>query len=132
MKKIVMWFGIITGGVLGVIIVLIGVLFVIGSMKVNRTYDVEGAFVSVPTDDASIARAKHYIEAIAQCQECHGDNLAGKVLEDDPGFGKLVPRNLTSGRGGIGGDFTDEDYVRAIRHGIGRDEGVVGHAVRVL
>jgi mono/diheme cytochrome c family protein len=29
--------------------------------------------------------------------------------------------NLTSGEGGIGNEFTTEDYVRAIRHGIGPD-----------
>jgi len=33
----------------------------------------------------------------------------------------LKPNNLTSGLGGIGSVFTDTDYVRAIRHGIGRD-----------
>ena len=32
-----------------------------------------------------------------------------------------MPKNLTSGRCGIGGVFTDEDYVRAIRHEIGKD-----------
>jgi mono/diheme cytochrome c family protein len=33
----------------------------------------------------------------------------------------LKPNNLTSGLGGIGSVFTDANYVRAIRHGIGRD-----------
>ena len=42
----------------------------------------------------------------------------GEVLEDDPVFGKLVPSNLTAGKGGIGGTYTDIDYVRAIRHGV--------------
>ena len=43
----------------------------------------------------------------------------GEVLEDDPVFGKLVPSNLISGKGGIGGRYTDIDYVRSIRHGVG-------------
>ena len=111
---------------------LIVVLFFVGSQKVNRSYDVETATVVVPTDAASIARGKHSIEAVWLCQECHGQNLAGpdvnecKVIsctgvEDNALFVKLMPRNLTSGRGGIGNIFTDEDYVRAIRHGIGLD-----------
>ena len=33
----------------------------------------------------------------------------------------MKPNNLTSGLGGIGSVFTDANYVRAIRHGIGRD-----------
>ena len=132
MRRFLKWFGIIAGGLLGVFLVLLVVLFLVGSRKVNRTYDVEIASVAVPTDTASIARGKHSIEAIWMCQICHGQNLAGpdvdecKVVScigfsDDPLFGKMMARNLTSGRGGIGGVFTDEDYVRAIRHGIGQD-----------
>ena len=88
--------------------------------------------MTVPADAASIARGKHYVEAIGVCQVCHGQDLAGPVVDDckdepcigfsnDPIFGKLKPNNLTSGLGGIGSVFTDTDYVRAIRHGIGRD-----------
>ena len=130
--KILKWFGIIAGGLLGVFLVLLVVLFFVGSRKVNRTYDVQIASVAVPTDAASISKGKHYVEAVWICQVCHGQNLAGPDVDeckvvpctafsDDPLFGKLMPRNLTSGRGGIGGVFTDEDYVRAIRHGIGQD-----------
>ena len=132
MRRILKWIGIVAGGLLGVFVVLIVVLFFVGSQKVNRTYDVAIASVSVPADSATIARGKHYVEAVGICQVCHGQNLAGpNVAEcqdvpctgysDDAIFGKLIPRNLTSGRGGIGGVFSDEDYVRAIRHGIGRD-----------
>lgn len=132
MRRFFKWFGVITAGLLGVFLVLLVVLFLVGSRKVNRTYDVGIALVAVPTDAASIAKGKHYVEAVGVCQVCHGQNLAGPNVDeckvvpctgfsDDPLFGKLMPINLTSGRGGIGGVFTDEDYVRAIRHGIGRD-----------
>ena len=132
MRRFLKWFGIITGGLLGVFLVLLVVLFLVGSRKVNRTYDIEIASVAVLTDAASIAKGKHYVEAIGVCQVCHGQNLAGPDVDgckvvpctafsDDPFFGKLIPSNLTSGRGGIGSVFTDEDYVRAIRHGIGLD-----------
>ncbi len=132
MRRFLKWFGIIAGGLLGVFIVLLVVLFFVGSRKVDRTYDVQIASVAVPTDAASIARGKHYVEAIGVCQVCHGQDLAGPVVDDckndpctgfsnDPIFGKLMPNNLTSGRGGTGSVFTDADYVRAIRHGIGRD-----------
>lgn len=132
MRKFLKWFGVISGGLVVVAILLIVVLFFVGSRKVNRTYDGAIASVSVPTDAASIARGKHYVEAVGVCQVCHGQNLAGPVIDDckdvpcigfsdDSMFGRIVPANLTSGRGGIGGSFTDDDYVRAIRHGIGLD-----------
>jgi len=132
MRKFLKRFGAISGGLVVVAILLIVVLFFVGSRKVNRTYDVAIASVSVPTDAASIARGKHYVEAVGVCQVCHGQNLAGPVIDDckdvpcigfsdDSMFGRIVPANLTSGRGGIGGSLTDDDYVRAIRHGIGLD-----------
>ena len=115
-----------------VAVLLVVVLFLVGSRKVNRTYDVAIATVSIPTDAASIARGKHYVEAVGVCQVCHGQNLAGPVIDDckdvpcigfsdESIFGKIAPANLTSGIGGIGGSFTDDDYIRAIRHGIGMD-----------
>ncbi len=33
----------------------------------------------------------------------------------------LVASNLTAGKGGIGGSYSDADFVRAIRHGLGPD-----------
>ena len=132
MRRFLKWFGLIAGGLLVVLLLLLVGLFFVGSMKVNRTYDVAMASVAVPSDAASIARGEHYVEAVGMCQVCHGEDLAGPDIErckdasstaysDDSFFGKLMPSNLTSGRGGIGNVFTDEDYVRAIRHGIGPD-----------
>lgn len=76
----------------------------VGSRKENRTYDVEIRLVAVPTDAASIAKGKHYVEAVGVCQVCHGQNLAGPNVDeckvvpctgfsDDPLFGKLMPIN---------------------------------------
>ena len=132
MRKFLKWFGVIGGGLVLVAVLLVVVLFLVGSRKVNRTYDVAIATVSIPTDAASIARGKHYVEAVGVCQVCHGQNLAGPVIDDckdvpcigfsdESIFGKIAPANLTSGLGGIGGSFTDDDYIRAIRHGIGMD-----------
>ena len=132
MRKSLKWLGVIGGGLVVVAVLLVVVLFLVGSRKVNRTYDVAIATVSIPDDAASIARGKHYVEAVGVCQVCHGQNLAGPVIDDcknvpcigfsdESIFGKIAPANLTSGLGGIGGSFTDDDYIRAIRHGIGMD-----------
>ena len=56
MRRIFKWFAIIAGGLVGVLVVLIVVLFFVGSSKVNRTYDVAAASLVVPTDAESIAR----------------------------------------------------------------------------
>ena len=121
-RKVLKWVGITLGGLIGIIIIAAVVLYFIGTSKINKTYDVEVVAVTVPTDDQAIERGRHFVEAVALCQECHGQDLSGEdKLEEDALFGTYSPRNLTSGRGGIGGTFSDIDYVRAIRHGIGKD-----------
>ena len=115
MKKVLIWVGAILGG-------LVGLLTVLGTvLRVNKTYDIEVAAVAVPTDPESIARGRHIVESYALCVECHGENLEGDILDENPVFGTFAPPNLTSGRGGIVGTYTDIDYVRAIRHGVGRE-----------
>jgi mono/diheme cytochrome c family protein len=51
--------------------------------------------------------------------DCHGENLAGRVVLDDPAIGRLSGANLTRGR--TGGTLTARDWERAVRHGARRD-----------
>lgn len=118
--RILKWVGLGLGGVLALIAVAVLVLSLLGAMRFNQTYEFQVESIRAPTDSGSIARGRHIVEAIGACQDCHGENLAGQVLGDDA-FLRFAPSNLTSGQGGIGGTFTDADYVRAIRHGVGRD-----------
>jgi mono/diheme cytochrome c family protein len=92
----------------------------------NHVYSFNDPPLAVPTDSQSIARGKHFVDAIAKCASCHGDNFAGKVVADDPLFGRLYAANITRGKGGIGSTYSDADYVRAIRHGVGRDGRPLG------
>ena len=132
LKRFLKWFGLIAGGLIGAALVSLVVLFLIGSRKINRTYDVEIASIVVPTGAESVAKGKHFVEALGACQVCHGQDLGGPSIyecgdmpclgfSNDSAFGNVFPKNLTSGLGGTGGVFTDEDYVRAIRHGISQD-----------
>jgi mono/diheme cytochrome c family protein len=121
MRRILKWVGIVAGGLLGLIVIAIVILYSVGTAKINKTFEVQVAEVVIPTDQAAIERGEHFVQAIALCQVCHTSNLGGEVSDDDPLFGVFAPRNLTSGRGGVGETFNDIDYVRAIRHGIGRD-----------
>ena len=48
------------------------------------------------------------------CLECHGADLAGAKVIDDPAMGKMYGPNLTRGKGGLAATHTDEDFVRAL------------------
>ena len=86
-----------------------------------KTYDVAVPDVTIPSDELSIARGKHLVEKVSLCIECHDRDLGGKIVSDDVAFGHLAATNLTRGRGGIGTRYKDEDYVRAMVHGVKRD-----------
>jgi cytochrome c553 len=88
--------------------------------KLNRKYDVVVMPVPVPADAEAIAWGGHLVNAVTGCQDCHGQDLSGTVMSDDA-VGILAAPNLTPGRGGVGGHFSDDDWVRALRHGVRRD-----------
>jgi len=71
-------------------------------------------------DSATLALGDH-LSIIKGCRECHSNDLGGKVFIDDPALGRLSTANLTGGKGGIGSQYSPEDWVRALRHGIGPD-----------
>ncbi len=66
-----------------------------------------------------MARGEHLVTAVAHCGYCHGLDLAGDIVVNDPNtFGVIVAPNLTAGAGGVGAQYTTEDWVRSIRHGV--------------
>jgi mono/diheme cytochrome c family protein len=94
-------------------------MFAIGSSKLTKTHEVEPVLIVIPEDEETVQRGKYLYDA--SCAGCHGDDLAGKAILDDPAIGYLPATNLTSGQGGIGGQYQDADYVRAIRNGVHPD-----------
>lgn len=106
------------GGVVGMAIVAGAVLYVLGGSRLGARYDITTDPVEVPSDSASIARGRHLAESVMLCHGCHGDDLGGGVLVDEPLMATIHASNLTAGRGGVGRAYSDADYVRAIRHGV--------------
>lgn len=89
--------------------------------KLETRYSVEVEPIVIPSDPAAIARGEHLVSTVFFCQECHGEDLGGELYFDDPLSGQLSANNLTAGAGGIASQFSDLDWVRAIRHGLDED-----------
>src|SRR6266508_464220 len=102
-RQIFKWIGIVLGSLIGLLGLAFVVLYVIGTVQWNRLhgrYEVPEETISIPTDQASIARGEH-IATTRMCGHCHMDNFSGqtaKVL----GLVTLSVPNLTSGSGGVG------------------------------
>ena len=120
MKKVLRIVGLVLGSLLGILLVAGVILYLMGNARLNKVYDFPASNITVPEDAASIEYGKHRAETL--CQGCHGADLSGIEQWFNAGpLGTIDSANLTAGEGGIGSDFTTEDYVRAIRHGIARD-----------
>lgn len=127
MRKILKWIGIVLGSLVTLLVIAFVVLVVVGGAKANKTYAVDVKTVSIPTGAAAVERGKH-LAIIFTCTKCHTATLAGEVYFDVPGMVSIPTPNLTAGAGGVGGSMTDEDWIRAIRHGVGQD----GRALMIM
>jgi mono/diheme cytochrome c family protein len=103
-------------------------IYVFSTQTLNKSIQYTDTSPAIPRDSAALERGRHLSRAISKCVECHGDDLGGKVVIDAMPMGRVVAPNLTSGRGGLGGSRSDDDYLRAIRHGI----GVGGRALALM
>lgn len=103
-----------------VIAIAVGLVYAVSEWKLRTTHDVAVAPVPIPTDDVSLSRGGH-LAHVAGCTLCHGVDFGGAVYADMGPVGTVVGPNLTAGRGGVGLTLSDEDWVRAIRHGVRKD-----------
>lgn len=117
MRKIFKWTGLAVAGLILLILISGGALYILGGAKMKKTYQIKTVELEIPVDSVSIARGKH-LAASRMCMECHGDDLAGKEFIPGGPMGVLPAPNLTSGEGGVG-PLTNKQWIRAIRHGIG-------------
>lgn len=117
--KILQWTGVVLGSIVLLLVVFYAVVYFRTESRANKVYAVKLQSLALPNDSASYALGKH-IAGIRGCLECHGADLGGKAfLDESTPLGLLYASNLTRGRGGI--SYTDQDWIRALRHGLGKD-----------
>lgn len=117
--KIIKWGLYSLLGVVFLLLIIITATYLITESHRNRVYDIQESSLLIDYSEESIENGRH-IATIRGCTDCHGENLGGKVFIEDPIVGLFIASNLTTGVGGIGSEYTDEDYVKAIRHGVNK------------
>lgn len=119
---------IILGSVVGILLVAVLGLHFMGRARLNRAPAVTVASVPIPTDAVAVARGEYLVRTVSECVGCHGENLQGQVFIDGAPIGYVAAPNLTAGAGGIGGQLTDEQWVRVFYNGVGYD----GRALAIM
>jgi len=120
MRKVFKWLGVILGLVIALGVLGISYLYIVTGSRLNKVYSVQVEHVEIPSEPPVTDRGYPQV-LISVCRDCHGQNFAGQVMDDDPLVGFLAAPNLTGGAGSPVAEFTDEDWVRVLRHGIDVD-----------
>ncbi len=118
--KLLRWIGI---GLVALVVLIGGAaiaLYMIGGSTLHQTRTQDVASIDIPDDSLSIAEGRRYAQMFA-CTVCHDAKLQGSVQVDDPVFGRMVAPHIGPGAGSVTASYEPEDWVRAIRHGIGGD-----------
>jgi len=119
MRKVWKWIAIILGGLIGLLLLAAVFVTISSSSRVNRKYDIAPDDVTVHNNEEVLARGQHLVEI--GCTDCHGADLSGKAVINEAPVASIFASNLTAGQGGIGESYSDVDWIRAIRHGVGPD-----------
>ncbi len=117
MKTLLKWFGLGLAGLISLLVMAVVAIYLLSMLQMNKTYTIQPQPVTLPNDVAAIAEGQRQYTTRA-CIDCHGPDGAGTLVVDDPLFGRISGSNLTPGVGGIGQNYSNLDWVRAIRHGV--------------
>lgn len=117
LKKIIKWLGIIAAGIIVFVLIVYSIAYFKTESRANQVYDVAIQRLHIPSDSASLVLGAH-ISAIRGCSDCHAGGGTPMFDEKNPVV-LLHTANLTKGEGGIA--YTNADWIRALRHGVGKD-----------
>ncbi|HWA87575.1 MAG TPA: cytochrome c [Opitutus sp.] len=117
MKKVLKVLGYVVAALLVIIVIAFVSVYAASNAKLHKKYSVTAQPPSVPAGADALARGKH-IALTRGCFECHGADLAGATVFDNPAMGRADGPNITRGEGGLPAGWGDVDFERAIRHGV--------------
>jgi mono/diheme cytochrome c family protein len=120
MKKVLKWIGIVLGSLIGLILLVALALYAKSRVGFTAKYEPQVEGVNIPADATSLQHGQHL--ATILCMECHQKDLGGQPdwFDGGPMGGANTP-NLTTGKGGLGRQLSDTDFVRVLRYGVKPD-----------
>jgi cytochrome c553 len=120
LKKIFKVISITIGILVGILVLAYVFIYFDIRRRVSKTYDINAEAIDIKYDSVSLVLGRRLVNTRA-CTECHGKDLSGTILIEDPLIGTFVTKNITKGKGGLPPDFSVADWVLAMKHGLNRD-----------
>ena len=92
-RRTLRWGARLAAGALALVLVTAGVVYGFSERRIRQRFDVPEHPLAVPDDAARdssvVARGKH-LATIRGCVDCHGADLAGHVMVEDPALGRTL------------------------------------------
>ena len=117
MRRAPAWLGITLGSLAGLAMIAYGVLYVLSERTLQRKYPVPAITLSIPTDPDSIKEGRRLATVHGCFSACHGKEVEGAVMFDEPMIARIVAPNLTA----AARKFSDEQLAAIIRNGVRPD-----------
>lgn len=114
MKRLLRWGGVGLGSVAGLAIVAYVFVYVLSERMLRHTYAVPTVAISIPTDPTSIIEGRRLAIVHGCFNDCHGKQVEGAVMFDQPMIGRIVAPNLTAAVS----KYSDSELVGVIRNGV--------------
>jgi mono/diheme cytochrome c family protein len=112
----------VVGGIGLLLAVAVWGVYAVSGSRFTADYEIETAPLRVAEGtNGGLAERGEHLHIIRGCADCHGEDAGGGEFVDNGPMGLLWASNLTSGEGGVAGSYTDADWDRSIRHGVGPD-----------
>jgi mono/diheme cytochrome c family protein len=114
MKRLLRWTGIALAGLAALAIIAYAVVYILSERILRHTYEIPSLAISVPTDPASIIEGRRLATIRGCFGGCHGKEVEGVVMFDEPMIGRVVAPNLTAAVR----KYSDSELVGIIRNGV--------------
>jgi cytochrome c553 len=117
MRSALRWAGVAIGALVVLAVILCVTVYVASERAVNRTYPFKPLAIAVPSDAESIAEGRRLAQVHMCFGGCHGKEVEGKVLFDDPMIAHVVAPNLTASTA----RYRDDELAGMIKLGVRPD-----------
>jgi len=117
MTRALRWTGIAVGSLLGVAVLGYAIVYALSERVLRHTYPTPVIALEVPTDPQSIQEGRRLATIHGCVHDCHGKEVEGRVMFDDPKIAQIVAPNLTAAVH----RYSDAQLALMIRNGIRPD-----------
>lgn len=119
MRTFVKWFGYGALSLVALILIAVAYFYWKSNRILNTTYPAADVTLDLPPADSTVLARGRHLSITLGCTDCHGSDFGGLPTMDAMPVAYIPASNLTPA--GVAAGYSDADWIRAIRHGIGPD-----------